>query len=52
MYIFDDTQPEEFLTLLRNWKIATDGTSTATPSGHISYLRTLLRGGIIIEFYE
>ena len=31
MNTFDDVQPEEFLSLLKNFKIATDGTGTTTP---------------------
>ena len=33
MYTFNDGQPEEFLALLRNWKITTDRTGTTSPSG-------------------
>ena len=50
MYNFDDGQPEECLALLRNWKIATDGNGTTSPSGRIIYLRTLLYGSSFREF--
>ena len=38
MKIFDNGQPEEFLSILNNFKIATEGTVTTTPSGQINYL--------------
>ena len=41
---FDDGQPEEFLVLLRKFKIAIDGIGTTTPTGWINYLRMMLRG--------
>ena len=44
MNTFDDDQPEEFLSLLRNFKITTDGTGTTTTSVRINYLRTMLCG--------
>ena len=50
MYNFDKIKPEEFLALLINWKIATDGTGTTSPSGHINYLFTLLSGSSLREF--
>ena len=50
MNMFDYGQPEEFLSLLRNFKIATDGAGTTTPSGIIDYLRTMLRGHVLREF--
>ena len=42
MDTFKDGQPEEFLYLLKNFKIAIDGTGTTTTSGWINYLRTML----------
>ena len=42
---FEDGQPEEFLALLNNFKIAVDETGTTSPSGIINYLRTILYGG-------
>ena len=50
MNTFDDGQPEEFLSHLRNFKIAIDGTRTTTPPGWIKYLRTMLRGQALREF--
>ena len=50
MNTFDDGQPEKFLSLLKNFKIAIDGTRTTTPSGRINYLRTMLRGQALREF--
>ena len=41
---FDDSQSEEFLALLRNFKFAIDGTSTTTALNCINHLRTILRG--------
>ena len=52
MNTFDDGQPEEFLSLLRKFKIATDVTRTTTPYGQINYLRTMLRGKALQEFDE
>ena len=49
MYTFGEGQPKECLALLRNWKIATDGTGTTSASGQINYLYTLLRGASLIE---
>ena len=42
MNTFYDGQLEEFLSLLRKFKIAIDGTETTTPSGRINYLRMML----------
>ena len=52
MSTFDDCQPEEFLSLLRNFKITTDGTGTTTTSVRINYLRTMLCGQALREFDE
>ena len=52
IYTFDDVQLEEFLMLLRNWKIATDITGTNSPSVWINDLCTLLCGSSLIEFDE
>ena len=52
MSIFDDIQPEEFLALLRNFKIAVEGKGTTTVSGHINYLCMMLRGINLKEFNE
>ena len=43
---------EEFLALLRNFKIVIDRTGTTFPSGYINYLRTILHGEILREFDE
>ena len=51
-YTFEDVQPEELPALLRNWKIATKRTGKTSTSGRINYLRTLLCGSSLIEFYE
>ena len=50
MNTFDDGQPEEFLSLLRNFNIVIDGTGNTTPSGRINYLRTMLSGQALREF--
>ena len=52
MNTFDDVKPEEFLSLLRNFKIWIDGTGTTTPSGRINYVRTMLRGKALRKFDE
>ena len=41
---FNDGQPEEFLALMRNFKITIDGTGTTTASGQINYLYKILCG--------
>ena len=50
MNTLDDGQPEEFLSLLRNFNIATDGTGTTTPYSWINYLRAMLRGQALRGF--
>ena len=52
MNTFNDGQQEEFLSLLRNFKIAINGTGTTTPSVRITYLRTMLSGQALREFSE
>ena len=47
---FDNSQPEELLALLRKFKIEIDGTVTATVSGCINYLQTMLHGTSLREF--
>ena len=47
MYTFNDSQPEEFLALIGNWKIVTDRTNTTSPSVQNIYLRTLFSGEIL-----
>ena len=50
MYTFNEGQLEEFLALLRNWKIATEGTRATSLSGRIDYQCTLLRVASLREF--
>ena len=50
MNTFDYGQPEEFLPLLNNLKISTDGTGTTTPSGWVNYLHTMLQRKALREF--
>ena len=47
---FDDGQPEEFLSLLRNFKIAIDVTGMTTGSGWINYLSTMICVTSLREF--
>ena len=47
---FDDGQPEEFLSLLRNFKIAIDVTGMTTGSGRMNYLRTMICVTSLREF--
>ena len=42
MFIFKDVQPEEFLALLKNYRIAIYGTVTTSPFGTNHYLRTMI----------
>ena len=50
--IFKDGHPEEFLTLLKNFIIAIDGTGTTSWPGRINYICTILCGEARIEFNE
>ena len=50
MNTFDDVQPEEFLSLIINFKIETDGTRTTTPYSHINCLHMMLSGQALREF--
>ena len=52
MNTFNDGQPEEFLSLLINFNTTTDGTGSTTPSCHINYLHTILRGQALRELDE
>ena len=52
MNTLDDGQPEEFVLILKNFKIATDGTYTTTPLVRINYLCTMLRVQELSEFNE
>ena len=52
MYTFKYVQPEEFLTLLKNFIIAIDGTGTTSWPGRINYICTILCGEARIEFNE
>ena len=46
----NDVQPEEFLALVSNLKIAIDGTGTNMTTGRIIYIRTMLRGQSLSKF--
>ena len=52
MSIFDNVQTEEFLTILRNFRISIDITGTIMTTGLVKYLRMMLRGKRIREFGE
>ena len=52
MNMFDDVQPGELLLLLKNLRIAIDGTRTTTAYGQINYRSTMLRGKTLREFNE
>ena len=47
---FENSQPEEFLQIMKKFKIVVDGTGTTTVAGKINYLRNLLRGKALREF--
>ena len=49
---FEHDQTEEFLALMKNFKIEFDGTGTVSVSGKIKHLRILLRGKALRGFYE
>ena len=44
MSMFDNGPPEEFLTLLNNFKTTINGTGTTPVAGWINYLGMMLRG--------
>ena len=48
---FENGQPEELFVLMKNFKTAIDRTGTMLESVKISYLRNLLRGEALQEFY-
>ena len=50
MTTFNDSKPEEFLALLKNFKIVIYGTGTTTLSGRINYLLIILCGQALMEF--
>ena len=52
MSAFKDGQPEEFLTLHKNFRMAIDGIRTTSLSVRIDYLRKMLRGESLIYFDE
>ena len=52
MNTLDDGQPEEFLSLLKNFNNATDGTGATNSSGRINYLHMMLRGHSLKVFDE
>ena len=52
MNTFDDGQPEEFLSLIINFNIETDGTRTTNPYIHIACLHMMLSGQALREFYK
>ena len=47
MNTVDNGRPEEFLSLLIDFNIATDGTRTTTQYGCINYVRTVLHGQVL-----
>ena len=48
----ENSQPEEFLALLNNFKIAIYRTGTASVAGQINWLRMMLRGEALIDFHK
>ena len=44
MYKFEVYQPEEFLALLKNFRVAIDGTGTTSPPGQMIYLHNMVLG--------
>ena len=44
IHVFENSQLEELLGFLKNFKKTTDRKNTAMVTGKISYLRTILRG--------
>ena len=52
IYMFKGGQPEEFLTILKIFRIAIDVTGAASPLGKIKYLCTMLQGVYLRELYE
>ena len=52
MVTFENSQPEEFLALLKNFKIAINGIGTTSVTVRIKYLRMIFCGEAIREFDE
>ena len=52
MSTFEDIQPEEFLAILKNFKIIIDETGTTILSDWINYLHRILHGKALREFYK
>ena len=52
MSTFEDGQPEELLTLIKNFIITIYGTGIMPPSEIINYLRTILHGEALRKFDE
>ena len=48
---FENGKPEEFLQIMKYFKTGTDGKRTPSAPGNIQFLRTMLRGGHLREFY-
>ena len=49
---FENGQPEELFALMKNFKTAIDRTGITSAALKISYLRNLLHGESLQEFYE
>ena len=50
MYFFEKSEPEDFLTFMRDFQKMIKDTGATTKIGRIRYLRTLLRGEVLHEF--
>ena len=46
----ENTKPEEFLKIMKNFKIAVHGTGSTIVSGKTNDLRTILSGEFLQEF--
>ena len=52
MSTFEDSQPEEFLVILKNFSIPIDATVSTSALERINYICTMLRGEYLIQFDE
>ena len=49
--MFENGKPEEFLQMMKDFKIVTDRTGTTSATKNIHFLRTMLREEALREFY-
>ena len=50
MALFDDSETEEFLLLIRNFNMTLEASGILKPDTNIQYLCTLVRGEVLCQF--